>query len=69
VRSKETHVNQTPRIVRGKGTQVNQAPRIVRGKRTHVNQAPQREQKTTTSTSLFLGNAKISAKMKSLVFV
>src|SRR5580765_4468612 len=39
-----------------------QAPRIVRGEGTHVNQAPRREQKTATSTTLFLvpGYAKSS---------
>ncbi|KYN21730.1 hypothetical protein ALC57_05891 [Trachymyrmex cornetzi] len=39
----------------------------VRGKGTHKNQAPRREQRTTTSTSLFLGSAKSSSSMTLMV--
>ncbi|KYN28529.1 hypothetical protein ALC57_02040 [Trachymyrmex cornetzi] len=39
----------------------------VRGKGTHKNQAPRREQRTTTSTSLFLGSAKSSSSMTLMI--
>jgi len=46
------------RGVRAEGTHVNQTPQIVRGEGTHINHAFQREQKSATSTSLFLGITK-----------
>ena len=52
----------------GEGTHLNQAFWYVRGKGTHVNQAFLREQKTTSSTSLFLGYAKSSLFASHLYF-